>query len=155
MKLSVYKSIHFQVPPTGVSVAMLEENVDEEDEEVVQHYLDLEDVALLDVLSQIAIIFVSSRHLTEAVFAGLDWYSEELQNIDRSNNQLQNVWSPEKKKPVLNHPDHEYTIQQRQPHHRLLRLGQVYEGLEPDQLQAEDSGYLNVNTLSPDGSLCY
>ena len=87
---------------------MLEDNVDEEEEEVVQHYLDLEDVALLDVSSQIVVIFVSSRHITEAVFAGLYWYSEELQNIDRSNNQLQNMWSPEKKKPVLNHPDHEY-----------------------------------------------
>ena len=48
-----------------------------------------------------------------------------------------------------------------QPHYLLCRVGQLCEGVEPNQLQANDqphhigqTGYLSTFTMSPDGSLC-
>merc|ERR1712032_399206 len=49
--------------------------------------------------------------------------------------------------------------QQPEPNHRLRRVGQVRQGVEPDQQQAKTNHightcYLNTVTMSPDGSLC-
>merc|ERR1712107_361301 len=53
----------------------------------------------------------------------------------------------------------EVLSQQPEPHHCVRWMGQVCQGVEPDQLQVEDQPHrphrlLNTVTMSPDGSLC-